>query len=97
MPVRTTVWGANIRTRRLANGWPQHELARRLGVGQPVVSLWESGDRTPDPHHQAQLLALFGLKQAATLFPDGGDTDTVPMPPGNPRGNRPNQGRKTLR
>jgi putative transcriptional regulator len=32
---------------RLRLGWTQTELARQLGVSQPLVAMWESGDRKP--------------------------------------------------
>ncbi len=36
--------GERIRALRQARKWSQEELARRVGVARPAVSMWESGD-----------------------------------------------------
>jgi Zn-dependent peptidase ImmA (M78 family)/DNA-binding XRE family transcriptional regulator len=44
----TTIWIAGaIRQARERRGWPQAELARRLGLTQTAVSYWEAGKRSP--------------------------------------------------
>jgi len=47
-----------LREFRLARGWNQTELARRIGVSSAAVSLWEAGRRAiPQP----VALALKGI------------------------------------
>ena len=36
-----------IRVGRAKKNISQHELARRIGISPPAVSLWESGQKTP--------------------------------------------------
>jgi transcriptional regulator with XRE-family HTH domain len=43
-------WGRRIRQARLAAGLDQAELARRLGVGQQLISRWECGYFAPRDH-----------------------------------------------
>jgi transcriptional regulator with XRE-family HTH domain len=59
---------ADLRAARKARGWRKKELARRLGVSQPLVSLWEKGQRTVPPHHWAQLRRL-GVQLDPTTLP----------------------------
>jgi transcriptional regulator with XRE-family HTH domain len=59
--------GAQLRERRRALGWTQAELARRLGVSQPYVSLLES-DARPVPTGLASRLVTV-LDLPATALP----------------------------
>lgn len=47
-----------LKERRLEAGFSQAELARLLEVGQPTVSMWESG-MTPRPDKLVKLATLF--------------------------------------
>src|SRR5512133_2240656 len=53
---------------RKQRGWNQQALARRLGVSQTLVSLWEHGKRRPPEKRVAQLRQL-GVSLDATLLP----------------------------
>jgi len=59
---------ADLRTLRRQRGWNQHELARRLGVSQTLVSLWEKGTR-PVPVQWLPKLHKLGLEFDATKLP----------------------------
>lgn len=54
-------FGALVRARRLELGITQTRLADTLGISQPSVSSWESGDSVPTA------LALLGLLRALRL------------------------------
>ena len=43
----TETFGDLLSSARLAQGWDQAQLARRVGVGQQTVSRWERGSNTP--------------------------------------------------
>jgi len=45
-----------IRRWRIRLGMTQDQLARRVGVLQPVVSCWESGERVPSYARSLELL-----------------------------------------
>ena len=64
--------GMDVRAVRMARGWRQEELARRLGVSQTLVSLWEKGQRPVPPRRWAQLRRL------------GVQFDPVDLPARNP-------------
>ncbi len=49
-----------IRDRRTAAGFSQAELARRVGVSQPMISLWERGIAEPAPDVLKQLRTVLG-------------------------------------
>jgi|SRR5579864_6051364 len=49
---------ANLRNVRKQRGWNQREVARRLGVSQTLVSLWERGMRTVPAKRWHQLRQL---------------------------------------
>lgn len=57
---RTSDIGQWLKTERMANGLIQTELAEKLGVSQPTVSLWELGKQTPDQNQLAALKKILG-------------------------------------
>lgn len=53
--------GTELRDRRLDHGWPQGELAERVGVGTSVaVSGWENNHHEPNAENAAKLVELLG-------------------------------------
>lgn len=61
-------WGQNIARGRELLGLSQRELGELVGVAQPSVARWESGENTPRDHHKAKLAQA--LKQdVRSLFP----------------------------
>jgi transcriptional regulator with XRE-family HTH domain len=54
-------FAARLKEFREAAGLSQHELARRAGVSQPVLSQYESGKRKPSLAHAAALAGALGL------------------------------------
>jgi transcriptional regulator with XRE-family HTH domain len=59
---------ARLRNFREQRGWNQQEVARRVGVSQTLVSLWENGDRNPSTTRLHQLRQL-GMEIDATELP----------------------------
>jgi transcriptional regulator with XRE-family HTH domain len=59
---------SNLRNGRNQRGWNQKELARRLGVSQTLVSLWEHGERKLPTKRLHQLREL-GMEMDATELP----------------------------
>lgn len=57
--------GEAIRTARVARGWSQSELARRLGVHQATANGWENGRRTPSYEDVRRLEDLLGVRFSA--------------------------------
>jgi transcriptional regulator with XRE-family HTH domain len=53
--------GEEIRQRREAYGWPQSELAEKMGVNKGTVSRWELGTARPAFRTSCQLAILLGL------------------------------------
>ncbi len=68
--------GAELRALRKKHKWNQNELARRLGVSQTLVSLWEHGTR-PVPAQWLKKLHKLGLQFDATKLPMRKDADSV--------------------
>ncbi|MGE5112914.1 MAG: helix-turn-helix domain-containing protein [Acidobacteriaceae bacterium] len=58
----------NFRMARKEHAWNQEELARKLGVSQTLVSLWERGKRRLPEKRVAQLRRL-GVKLDPALLP----------------------------
>lgn len=48
-----------IKELRLAQGWTQTQLGKRIGVVKTTISGYESGDRQPDPEKICALCDLF--------------------------------------
>jgi len=64
--------GAVLREARLRAGLSQSELARRAGVAQSVISMYESGHRQPALPTLAALVAATGLDLVLELRPAPG-------------------------
>ncbi len=65
----TSVFGKRLRAARLALGWTQAELGRRIGMeeqntGAPRVSRYETGQHDPDPATAEALAKVLGLPVA---------------------------------
>ena len=61
-----------LRQLRQARGWTQEDVARRLGVSQGAVSLWERGVRRPFRRTRLRLADLLGVGVDEIAFgPDG--------------------------
>jgi DNA-binding XRE family transcriptional regulator len=61
-PLPPPLTGSQVRQARLAKGWSQQELARRVGKSQPWVALVEQEKRTMQPQEQAALRVLMDLE-----------------------------------
>lgn len=64
-----TVYGKRLRGARLAMAWTQAELARRIGMVDPVsgatrVSRYETGEHDPDPATAQALAKALGVPVA---------------------------------
>lgn len=57
--------GSELRQARRARGWTQVDLAERLGVSQPYVSLLESNHRAVPQHLASRLVSVLGLPATA--------------------------------
>ena len=60
-PRPTADLGRRIREARLARGWPQWELARRVGVTAGTISAIECGRRDGTRRTRRRLVAILGL------------------------------------
>ncbi|HYU31243.1 MAG TPA: helix-turn-helix transcriptional regulator [Thermoanaerobaculia bacterium] len=67
--MNTAQW---IRDRRTAAGFSQAELARRVGVSQPMISLWERGVAEPAPNVLKQLRTVLGRERKKQTKPQWG-------------------------
>ncbi|RMH24452.1 MAG: helix-turn-helix domain-containing protein [Planctomycetota bacterium] len=54
------VHGAILKEARLNEDWTQQDLAIRVGVGQPIVSQWETGKASPTAVQVDAIIAAFG-------------------------------------
>ncbi|MBO4325944.1 MAG: helix-turn-helix domain-containing protein [Clostridia bacterium] len=52
---------------RAEKGLTQQELADKLSVSRSLVSLWETGARTPDRISRAAMAAFFGVSESEIL------------------------------
>ena len=66
-----------IRIRREAKGWKQHELAAAIRTQQPQINRWENGERTPDVAWIMKLAKALDCHPGALLapMPDGTVSD----------------------
>jgi transcriptional regulator with XRE-family HTH domain len=67
MPKKTPLSpnGVNLSVLRAVQGWPQNELADALGVGAPLLSGYESGDKTLSRERLEEIVARMGLPAEA--------------------------------
>jgi len=71
-----------IRDRRSAAGLSQAELARQVGVSQPMISLWERGVTEPAPDVLKQLRSVLGKSKKKVHEPHR--AEPAPPPPAPP-------------
>ena len=57
----------NIKALRLERGETQQQLADALGVTWPLVSMWETGARTPSVGNLLRLCSHFGCSADRVL------------------------------
>ncbi len=50
-----------LRAERLRRGWTQADLAGRLGLSQPTIASWESGNRYVTPTNLRAWAALLDV------------------------------------
>jgi transcriptional regulator with XRE-family HTH domain len=56
-----------IRDARKAKGWSQHTLAKFFGIGNAVVSRWESGETIPANREIQRLASILGRDVARLI------------------------------
>ncbi len=74
--------GQRINQMRLALGWSQVELAKRLGVAKQTVSNWENENIQPSVDMLVSVAKLFGVSVDFLLGLDSVprlDTEGLPM------------------
>ena len=54
-------FGETVKRLRLEKGWNISELARRSGVGQPSVGIYERGDRIPNVEYAEMIATSLGV------------------------------------
>lgn len=57
-------------------GWSQTELAKRLGVSKSAISMWENGNRAPDPEMMEAIADLFNVDMNFLYGKSGSEDDT---------------------
>ena len=72
--------GGRIRAIRVAWGWSQRDLAKRLNTDQQQVSLYERGKTKPARATTALLAEFFGIPVEALESGDGFSIPDLPMP-----------------
>jgi transcriptional regulator with XRE-family HTH domain len=63
------VVGNRIRTIRVRRGILQAELAKRVGVTQKTISIWENGEQVPSLENVYQVAAALGTTAHKILPP----------------------------
>ena len=61
MDIQTYSVADSIRREREKRGWSQAELARRIGVSQPMVNIYEHGKNKPKMQTLEKMAAAFGV------------------------------------
>lgn len=62
---------ANLRAARARSKLSQRDVAKRIGVSQPSLSLWERGEVEPTLSMLRKLAATYGTSAARLLTSDG--------------------------
>lgn len=71
--------GARIRDLRVARGWSQEEVARRIDVRSLAVGKWERGQANPSTENRAKLAVLFDVDPAELGVELYAPTSTPPV------------------
>ena len=53
---------------RISNGYTQADLASKLGVTIPTVSVWERGLSSPSPRYIPQLAEIFNVPKKEIFY-----------------------------
>lgn len=61
LPVLSPVGPWTLRELRMAKGWTQADLARKVGAHTNTVARWEQGALTPGPQSTRLLALIFGV------------------------------------
>ena len=92
-PGRSSIGGAVLRDARKRARLSQTDVARRAGVAQSVVSVYESGRREPSIRTLERLVAATGHRMVIQLERD---SEARPGLPDSPLGRRLRQRRKAV-
>lgn len=60
-------WGDRMRAERERLLLSQKELAKRAGISQSTISLWESGKRTPERETMRKVKRVFDEERAKEI------------------------------
>lgn len=69
--------GETIKELRVARGWTQADLARRLGITRNGVNSWEQGLSVPSPASLVELAKVFSVTTDYLLGMESLDTVNV--------------------
>jgi len=58
--------GLELKISRLRAGMKQYQLARELGISQPLLSKYENDYQEPPPHVKEKLQEILGIEEAGT-------------------------------
>ena len=59
-----------LKAARVANGWTQTELAKRLGVSRETVVKWEQDPEKMQPYHFYAFLHITGFDACDIFMPE---------------------------
>lgn len=60
-----------LKAARVANGWTQAELAKKLGVSRETVLAWEQNPEKMQPYHFYAFLHVTGFDACDIFMPEG--------------------------
>ena len=69
--------GTRIKTMRMSRGLSQAQLARKIGVGQSTVAMWENGSRIPSWDAIDSLSDVFNTPPSAIIDGERPDEDRI--------------------
>src|SRR5262249_23263138 len=72
--------GANVRLARQLGGWNQRELAERLDVEPPQVSLWESARKQPNAQSLIEIASVTGHDYGSSFSEHAEPEPVAPAP-----------------
>jgi AbrB family looped-hinge helix DNA binding protein len=71
---------SNLRFLRNRHGWPQEQVAEKIGVTRQAVAKWENGDTLPDILNCEALADLYDVSLNDLVRHDP-DSEGMPIPP----------------